>query len=48
MDFRKPFDTVPRNNLWNRLEELKFPFKLRATMISLYEKVIVKFKNNEV
>ena len=45
--FRKYFDTVPRNNLWNRLEELKVPFELRAAAIRLYEKVISKFKNNE-
>ena len=47
VDFRKSFDTVPRNNLWNRLEEIKVPFELRATTIWLYEKFIVKFKNNE-
>ena len=47
MDFRKAFDTVPRSNLWNRLEELKFPFELRAAAIRLYENVIAKFKTNE-
>ena len=47
MDFRKAFDIVPRNNLWNRLEELKVPFELRVVTIRLYEKVIAKFKNNE-
>ena len=45
--FRKAFDTVPRNNLWNRLEELKVPFELRASAKRLYEKFISKFKNNE-
>ena len=25
VDFRKSFDTVPRNNLWNRLDDLKAP-----------------------
>jgi len=30
VDFLKAFDIVPRNNLWNRLEELKVPLKLRA------------------
>ena len=44
MDFRKDFDTVPRNNLWNKLEELKVPLKLRAATIRLYENVIAKFK----
>ena len=47
MDFRKAFDTVPRNNLWNRLEELKVPFELRVVAIRLYENVISKFKRNE-
>ena len=47
VDFRKDFDTIPRNNLWNRLEELKVPFELRAVAIRLYENVIAKFKSNE-
>ena len=47
VDFRKDFDMVPRNNLWNRLEELKVPFELRAATIRLYENVIAKFKSNE-
>ena len=47
VDFRKDFDTVPRNNLWNRLEELKVPFELIAPAIRLYENVIAKFKSNE-
>ena len=45
--FRKAFNTVPRNNLWNRLEELNVPFELRATAIRLYENVISKLKSNE-
>ena len=47
VDFRKAFVTVPMNNLWNRLKELKVPFELRAVAIRLYRKVIAKFKNNE-
>ena len=47
MDFRKTFDTVPRNNLWNILEELKVPFELTVAAIRLYENVIVKLKSNE-
>ena len=47
VDFRKVFDTVPRNNLWNRLEELKVPFELRFITIRLYKNVITKFKTNE-
>ena len=38
---------VPRNNLWNRLEELNVPFELRAAAIRLYENVIAKLKINE-
>jgi hypothetical protein len=47
IDFRKYFDTVPRTNLWNRLEELKVPFELRVVAVRLYEKVIAKFRNTE-
>ena len=47
VDFRKAFNTVPRNNPWNRLEKFKVLFELRATAIRLYKKVIAKFKNNE-
>ena len=47
VDFRKAFDTVPRNNLWNRLEELNVPFELRAATIRLYENVISKLKRNK-
>ena len=36
MDFKKVFDTVPRNNPWNRLEELKVHFELRVATIRLY------------
>jgi len=47
-DFRKTFDMVLRNNLWNRLEELKFPFDLRAFTIRLYENVIAELKSNQM
>lgn len=33
-DFRKTFDTMPRKILSNRLEKLKFPFKLRLVVES--------------
>ena len=46
-DFRKSFDIVPRKNLWDRLEEIKVPFKLRVAAIRLYENAISKFKNTE-
>ena len=47
MDFRKDFDTAPKNNLWNILEEKKVPFELRAVAIKLYKNVFAKFKSNE-
>jgi len=47
VEFRKAFNTVSRNNLWNRLEELKVPFELRAGAIRLYENFIANFKTNE-
>jgi len=47
VDFRKDFDTLPWTNLWNILEELKVPFKLRATTIRLYENIIAKFRNTK-
>lgn len=47
VDFRKVFNTVPTNNLWNRLEELKVPFELRVVAIRLYENAVAKLKSNE-
>jgi hypothetical protein len=47
VDFRKVFDTVPRKNLWNRLEEIKVPFELRVVARRLYENIISKFKNTK-
>jgi hypothetical protein len=44
-DFRKAFDIVPMSNIWNRLEEIKVPFKLRVVVIRLYENIIVKFRH---
>ena len=44
MEFRKSFNAVPRNNLWNRLEDLKVHFELRASTIRMYETLIDKFK----
>ena len=47
VDFRNDFDTKPRNNPWNMLEELKVPLDLRDAQIRLYKKVIARFKNNK-
>ena len=40
VDFRKVFVTIPRNNMWNRLEELNVPFELRDSAIRLSEKLL--------
>jgi hypothetical protein len=45
--FRKSFDIVPRTNLWNRLEDLKFPSCLRVVVVRLYENVISNFRSIE-
>ena len=41
VDFIKGFKTIPRNNLWNRLEELKVPFGLRVVAISVGQDVAI-------
>jgi hypothetical protein len=35
VDFKEVFHIDPKTNIWNRLEELKVPFKLRYIAISL-------------
>jgi hypothetical protein len=42
VDF-KFFDIVPMTNLWNRLEEVKVPFKMRVVAVMLYENIFFKF-----
>lgn len=44
VDFKKAFDTVPRDKLWNRMEELGIPVHLRAVVHRLYEDVKVKIR----
>ncbi|MCO5600466.1 hypothetical protein L7F22_054579 [Adiantum nelumboides] len=39
MDFKKAFDTVPRANLWNRLESLGVPAHLRKAIAQIYYEV---------
>jgi hypothetical protein len=46
-DFRKYFDNVPRTNLWNGLEELKVPSRMRVVAVRLYENIITKFRSTE-
>jgi len=38
---------MPRTNLWNRLEELKFPFEMIDVVVQLYETVISNFRRTE-
>jgi hypothetical protein len=36
---------VLKTNLWNKLEELKFPFGMRALVVKLYENINTKFRS---
>ena len=36
VDFRKAFDSVPRDKFWHKMEELGVPKRLRAAMHRLY------------
>jgi hypothetical protein len=47
VDFGKKIGRVSMTNLWNRLEEIRVPFKLGDTMVRLYENIIAKFRNTE-
>jgi hypothetical protein len=46
VDFKKAFDTVPRDKLWYRMEKLGVPIHLRATIHRLYEEVKVKIRTS--
>jgi hypothetical protein len=46
VDFKKAFDTVPREKLWHRIEELGVPMHLRAAVHRLYEEVKVKIRTS--
>ena len=45
--FQRAFDIVPKKKLWNRLEEIKVPLKLRDVVERLYENFIANFRNIE-
>ena len=47
VDFRKAFDTVPRNKLWDIMEELEVPKELRSAVYRLYEQVKAKIRTTE-
>ena len=44
VDFKKSFDTVPREKLWHRMEELGVPMHLRAALHRIYKGVKVKIR----
>lgn len=47
VDFRKDFNTIPRDKLWTILEETMVPPELRIVVIQLYENVVSKLKTHE-
>jgi hypothetical protein len=46
VDFKKDFDMVPRDTLWQRMEKLGVPMHLRAIVHRLYEEVKVKIRTS--
>jgi hypothetical protein len=46
VDFKKAFDTVPIDKLWNKMEGLGFPMHLRAILQRLFGEVKVKIKTS--
>ena len=46
VDFRKAFDTVPRDKLWGRMEELGVPIHLREFVHRMNEEVKVKTRTS--
>ena len=46
VDFKKAFDTTPRDKLWCRMEELEIPLHYRAAVHRLYEEVKVKIRTS--
>ncbi|MCO5586433.1 hypothetical protein L7F22_040373 [Adiantum nelumboides] len=47
VDFQKAFDTIPRANLWARMESLGVPTYLRRAMAHMYREVRCKIKTHE-
>lgn len=47
VDFKKAFDTIPRDKLWARMEELGIPANLRVVVHKMYEEVRPKIRTAE-
>ncbi|MCO5590499.1 hypothetical protein L7F22_044469 [Adiantum nelumboides] len=47
VDFQKAFDTIPRANLWARMERLRVPTYLRRAVAHMYREVRCKIKTQE-
>ena len=46
VDFKKAFDTISRDKLWRRMEELEIPVHYRAVVHRIYEEVKVKIRTS--
>ena len=46
VDFKRAFDTVPRDKLWHRMEEIEIPVHYRAVVHKMYEEVKVKIRTS--
>jgi len=47
VDFKKDFDTIPRENRRKRLEEIMFPLNSRVVVAKLYKDVIATPRTTE-
>jgi hypothetical protein len=47
VDFKKAFDTMPRDKLWNIMEELGILVGYRSTVHRFYGKVRAKIRTSE-
>ena len=46
VDFRKAFDTIPLDNLWERLQRLRVPSHLQYVVKAMYNVIYPKFQIN--
>ena len=47
VDFKKAFDTVPRDKLWHRMEELGVPIHLIPSIHGIYEEAKFKIRTSD-